>query len=152
MGFKPEVTVHEITYDDFPGLSLTAYEASLGELADMGEMPLSMNPQDAAKRFEMFEKFASYVVTWNIDHPVVRKGGACGQCGLTEGQPLPTTGEALRCLGFPFVLKLIFGWVTGMTRLSVPKELNSSDGEMKPEDLMKQLAQLQSPPKLPTRS
>lgn len=152
MGFKPPVAVHEITYEEFPGLTLTATEASLGELSDMGEMPLSMNPEDAAKRFEMFDKFASYVVTWNIEHPAPRGGGACGQCGMTEGQPLPTTGHALRCLGFPFVLKLIFGWVTGMTKLSVPKGLNSSDGEMSQEALMMKLAQLQSPPKLPTQS
>lgn len=165
MGYKPaEELPKQIVYTDLPGLEVYATTPDMGELMDVADMKLDLNAPKAQQMF-MFKMFASYVTSWNIDHPKPRKTkpadpnvpyemplGAtakdvvCARCGLAEDMPLPTTAEHMMCLRLTFILPVIFGWISGVSRVDPPRLPASNSGETKiQEEVMQQLAALQSP-------
>lgn len=151
MGWTQPETVYQIEYQEYPGLEVTTYGASIGELLQAGRMPLqggsNLSEEDAKNAFGFF---AEKIVTWNVEHPRRNiKDGVCKVCGLAPGQPLPSTVDGLLCLDFTVALKIMFGWMNHLMRVSAPKELSSSLGENEPEDLMQKLAQRASQTRLP---
>lgn len=151
MGYRPPSKHYEMEFTDHPGLEVTARGASIGELLNMSTVDIKLNNPEEAKK--VFEFFSSRVITWNVEHPEVSTmHGACPRCGMNEGQPLPSTVEGMLCLDMSFIMGIIFGWINHLMRVSVPKELNLNGGGPNLTDLTSQLAQLQSPPQLPTQS
>lgn len=157
MGYKPPVKLYDLDFSDYPGLEIFARGASLGRLLALGE--IEMNPQTLAKspelQNEVFGFFATRIAKWNMEHPEVepladgRVPDACPRCGLAEDTPMPISVESLMCLDIAFVLRLITGWMTVLTRVSVPKEESSNDGEMNSqlEAYLNRLENLASQPK-----
>lgn len=154
MGYKPNRKLYRLEFEDYPGLEITATSTSLGKLMHLASMELRLGSGiPESERTELFEFFASKIVTWNVEHPeldTTREDGTCLQCGLAEGAPLPTTLEGILCLDLTFTMSIIIGWMTTLTKASLPKGMSLKNGGIVPEDLMKQLGELQSPPKLPT--
>lgn len=159
MGYKPAVnTAKKFTYDDFPGLEIYADMPSMGDLMDVADLRVNMNDADD-KRMRAFDMFASYIKTWNIEHPTPRKfkvikisdteqqvTDQCARCGLAEDEPMPTTGDAMLCLPMPFIMPVFFGWLSSVSRVDPTKYMNFGNGESNiQEELMKRLAILQSP-------
>lgn len=148
MGYQPKVKLHELVYTDYPGLELYARGASLGTLLELGQ--IRMTPDMPTElRDKVFGFFATRVAKWNMEHPEIepladgRVPAECQRCGLAEGTPMPISMESLMCLDIGFVFSLIVGWMSVLTRVSLPKEMSSSDGEM--SSLMDQhLSQLES--------
>lgn len=137
--YTPASKIYNVSYEDFPGLLIKCKSSTLGEIRALGQS----GNVDSQNQF-----FASRIVSWNMGHPPLKVTDAvvCPMCSLAESSPLPVTAEALLCLDFDFLLALIAGYMSAVTRVSVPKGLNLNLGETAQEDLMRQLAQLQNPP------
>jgi hypothetical protein len=158
MGYKPVVNAGtKFTFDDYPGLEIYADAPTMGDLMDIGDIKLNMNDTQE-KRIRAFDMFASYIKTWNIDHPTPKKtkdelinerptgNVVCARCGLAEDMPLPTTAEHMMCLPLKFIMSIFFGWLSTVSRVDPMKYLNLNDGGNNFQgDLMKQLAELQNP-------
>lgn len=143
MGFKPPTKHYEIVVEDYPGLEVTARSAPLGEMMDASALSTDIfKAKTEAEKLAVFEFFVDKLITWNIDHPDTKNGEPCKRCGLTPDMPLPTTVDGMLCLDMDFVMKIIFGWMGAVTRLSVPKGMSMPSGANGPEDLMMKLAQL----------
>lgn len=140
--YTPASKIYNVSYEDFPGLHIKCKSSTLGELRSLGQSG-SVDNQNAF--------FASRIISWNIGHPPLKSDDAvvCPVCSLAESSPLPVTADAMLCLDLDFLLALIAGYMSAVTRVSVPKGLSLNLGEKAQEDLMSQLAQLQSPPTLP---
>jgi len=156
MGYKPQRKIYELEFTDYPGLEIKATSTSLGKLMHLSDMKLNLNEPDAAKRLEVFSVFSGCVVEWNMEHPELTEDNKqpdsmqCKDCALVEGDPLPSTVKGMMCLELGFMMSLIFGWMTAVSRVSVPKELSLSDGGRNiQEELMKQLGQHQNLSTLP---
>lgn len=155
MGFKPERKTFELVFEDYPGLEAIARGGSMGQLLEMENLKVTVNEPDPTKKMAVFQFMADRLVTWNMEHPDVDTDkpteDPCPHCGMTAGQPMPTTVNAMMCLELEMVMGIFFGWIFAVARVSLPKGLNLNDGEMNtPEDLMNQLGKLQSLGKLPT--
>ena len=156
MGYRPQETHYEIDFPAMPGLELTMRAASIGEMIEAGKMPLTLNAQ-REDQLKMFDVFSENLVGWNVEHPdrpirniqvdetTWRDVRTCKRCGMEPGMPLPTTVDGLMCLDFGFFLKLMFGWMEGIMKVSVPKGMPLSNGNGSPEDLMTRLAEQASP-------
>lgn len=155
MGYRPGFKTYNIDFTDFPGLTLTTYGASVGELMDLAAMQPKLNEPDPAKRDAIFTYFATRLVTWNMEHPDLitpTEDALCGRCGLAPGQLMPTTVASIRCLELSFFMSLVFGWMSAVAQVSGPKGLSSSNGENPLADMMMQLAQQQNPLTSPEQS
>lgn len=163
MGYQPTRKLYNLQFEDFPGLEVAAKGTSLGKLMHLASLNLQINEPDEAKRMEVFEIFAGQLVSWNIDHPeidnlddlteVPTAGGSmmvCSQCKVQPGAPMPCTLESLLCLELDFIMKIIVGWMGAIARVSVPKELNLSNGGSNIEEAMMRLVQHQNLSTLPT--
>jgi len=157
MGYKPgKEKALRITYADFDGLEVYATTPPMGELMDIADQKLNMNAA-ADQRMRVFDTFAKYIKTWNIEHPeptsVKREPRynapdevVCARCGLAEDMPLPTTGDAMLCLPMNFIMPVFFGWLTSVSRVDPTKYLPTSSGEKNSHtDLMKMLGEMQNP-------
>jgi hypothetical protein len=137
MGYKPKSKLYDLEFSDYPGLEVFARGASLGKLLDLGT--IQMTPQEMAQnpalRDEVFGFFVTRIAQWNMEHPEIepmpdgRVPAECQRCGLAEGTPMPISLESLLCLDIAFVLALMTGWMVVLTRVSLPKEMSSNDGE-----------------------
>ncbi len=164
-GYKPKKQLHNVTYNQYPGLLISSKGTTIGKLQQLAGMKMTVNEQDQEKVAYVFRFFTGRVITWNLLHPEVEPlepgdegfnpddpDEVCSVCGLQEGDLLPTTTEALYCLELSFVLSLIFGWMAAIASASDPKGLSSSNGEMRtPETqvqdlLMSKLAEMQNLP------
>ena len=163
MGYKPIKKLYNLQFEDFPGLEVAATGTSLGKLMHLSSLRVNMNEEDEEKRMEVFKFFAGQLVKWNIDHPEIENldelkevptaGGSmmvCAQCAVQPGAPMPCTVESLMCLELSFIMKIIFGWMGAIARVSVPKELSLSDGGKNIEEAMMRLVQHQNLSTLPT--
>lgn len=132
MGYRPQRKQFNLTFEDFPGLEVSATAASLGELDEIENAQ-----KDASKRMFVFETFIRHLVSWNVEDE--------------HGEAVPTNMEGLRSLDMDFVMAIIAGWVTSVARASLPKGLNLNSGAMNTlgADAMKTLEMLQNPTKLP---
>lgn len=163
MGYRPQETHYQIEFPDMPGLEVTMRSASVGEMIEAGSMPLTLNAsrKDQLKIFELLEE---KLVTWNVDHPdrplrtvqvdehTTRQTNMCKVCGMEPGMPLPSNMDGIMCLGLDFILKVMFGWMEGIMKVSVPKGPTSSNGNPTTQDLMKKLAEQANPLMSPTPS
>lgn len=152
MGYKPLGKIYNLEFADFPGLEVSAKACTLAELTYVSQLTPDVREKDPEKRLELFHFFVGKLLSWNIEHPETNTpGGACANCGLTEGQPMPTTVDSVLCLELSLVMAIIVGWVLAQARVSVPKELNLNSGgnDTLTENVMKELEKLQNPPTLP---
>lgn len=155
MGFKPTTNTYELVFDDMPGLEVTARGGSMAELLEMESLKVTINEPDPKKKLAVFEFLSSRIITWNMDHPDTNKVDGewqpCTKCGLVPDAPLPSTVEHMMCLELSTIMSVFFGWIFAVARLSLPKGMSSNDGGLNiQEELMKELANLQSPGTSPT--
>jgi hypothetical protein len=162
-GYKPTGKKYNVTYRQYPGLTITAKGTTIGKLQKLMSLKMTVNEENKEKVDYVFRFFVGRVMTWNLVHPEIdfedegtqeaydrahdeMVEPVCPVCGMTEGQPLPTTVEALYCLELEFILSLIFGWMAVIASVSDPKEPNSNSGEMTihTQELMTRLAEMQS--------
>lgn len=151
MGYQPPRKVYSVEFERHPGLEMSCYGASIGELLDTSDLKFRVNVSPEEQR-KLFEFFQSRLVTWNVEHPEcpLDNDGNCARCGMKPGNMLPTTVEGMFCLDISFVMDLIMGWMTAVVQVSLPKGMNSLSGAPNiPEEVMSQLASLQSLPTLP---
>lgn len=147
MGYKPEPKQYQVEFEKHPGLEMSCYGATIGELLDTSNLQFNMGMDEESKR-KVFDFFQSRLITWNVEHPDCRmdEDGNCVRCGIKPGNPLPTTTEGMFCLELTFVMDLIMGWMTAIVQVSLPKGMNFSNGVPGiPEEVMNQLANLQNP-------
>lgn len=155
MGYKPEASFYELVFEDMPGLEVTARGGSMAELIEMETLKVTINESDPKKKLAVFEFLSSRIITWNMEHPDTKKVKGewqpCAKCGLLPDAPLPSTVDHMMCLELKTIMGVFFGWIFSVARLSLPKGMNLSDGGPNiQEELMNQLAKLQSPGTLPT--
>ena len=158
MGYQPGKKLYNLQFEDFPGLEVAATGTSLGKLMHVSTTPLDLNQQDEEKRMEIFNFFAERLVKWNIEHPALEEIASeeldgikvCAHCLLPEGAPMPCTATSLLCLELDFVMRIIFGWVGAISRVSIPKELLLNGGGRNIEEEMMKLVQHQNLSTLPT--
>jgi hypothetical protein len=151
-GYQPLKKIYNLTFVQYPGLEISIGSTSLGKLIEISQVQLKINSKDENERLAVFRFFADKLKSWNIMHPEIDANAAiCDKCGLSEGAPLPATMQGIMCLDLDFVMDIIIGWMTAVSRVSDPKGENSNNGEMSiPEDMMTKLGMLQNPMKLPT--
>lgn len=144
MGYKPQRKTYTLEYTQYPGLVITAGSPELGKVLSPESFTINMTAADPATRIQAFKTFTDHVVTWNIEHPDTDDGNACPRCGLAPDQLMPTTVEMLSCLDVSFVIDILMGWVTTVSRVSLPKGLSMTDGTTDIGTLMRQLGELQN--------
>lgn len=159
MGYKPVVKTYVLEFADYPGLEIRTEGATLDELDGMSAMNIDLMHKDKEKRLELFVFFADKLIGWDMDHPIVKGGGACKRCGLLEDAALLPVFESMLCLPMDMAVAIVIGWATTISRVSLPKGLSSpgggTNGPSMPlpdgmtDEIMRQLEQLQSPMKLP---
>lgn len=156
MGYQPSRKLYNLQFEDYPGLEVSAAGTSLGRLMHLSSLNVQINEQDEEKRMEVFKFFAGQLVSWNMEHPtleeteVIEGETVCANCNVAEGAPMPCTLESLLCLELSFIMKIIFGWMSAIARVSIPKELTLSDGGKNIEEAMMRLVQHQNLSTLPT--
>jgi hypothetical protein len=166
-GYKPMGKIYDLAFEDHPGLEVRCKGASLGELNKVRELEPNMNEPDEKKRLAVFGFFEKKVISWNIVHPEVSEPSeidekVCARCALKEDDELPISVHHMQCLELSFIMQIIIGWVFAVARVSIPKDMNLSNGapigqgSPLPDGLVKaittQLENLQNPSKLPELS
>lgn len=163
MGYQPSKKLYNLMFEDFPGLEVVAAGTSLGKLMHLSSLDIQINEPDEEKRMYVFKFFAGQLVKWNVDHPEIDtlddleevpegEGSkmVCRLCKCMPGAPMPCTVASLLCLELSFIMRIIFGWMSAIARVSVPKELSLSAGGNNIEEAMMRLVQHQNLSTLPT--
>ena len=70
MGFKPQVKLYNLEFNDYPGLEIYARGASLGRLLELGQIELAPNMNEEL-RDQVFGFFATRIAQWNMEHPEI---------------------------------------------------------------------------------
>jgi hypothetical protein len=159
MGYRPSHKTYLIEIEEYPGLEVRSASTSLGKLMDVltSSTEIKEMTMDQAHNHPAFRTFTDAVISWNIEHPAITlagtdtptavdllDGAACPICGLREGDPVPPTVAGLFCLDLDFVMDLILGWVTALTRVSQGKAMSTKNGGSPQQDLMSQLGEAAS--------
>lgn len=164
MGYKPVKQHYRISFEDRPGLEVTAKSVPLGKMNYISTLKVDHQEADEAKRMELFSVLTQYIVSWNIDHPepdeFVENTLNCAMCGLKEDDPLPVAVKNMQCLEIELVSAILSGWMFAIARASIPKEMRSNSGGMNgpsiplsdgmTEETTRLLERLQNPVTLPT--
>lgn len=155
MGFKPSKKHYQLVFEgDLEGLEVVARGTSMGKLIELSKMDIKVGvtAEEQEKALSIFQEFETCLVTWNVDHPELRKGtdgkvpDTCIQCGLAEGDSLPSTLAGMMCLDFDFVIDIILAWMSAIARVSDPKGLNlNGGGKSSLEEAMSNLGSKASP-------
>jgi hypothetical protein len=143
-GYKPAKRTCNIEYTQYPGLTIVTDFPSIGESLAPESYQVDMTAATEEERLAAFAMFMRHVITWNILHPDTSDGQACPVCGLMPDQMMPTVMKSLKCLETPFVIDIVIGWAKSIMSVSLPKEMNSSNGMPNIDSLMKVLGELQS--------
>jgi len=156
MGYRPSHKTYLIEIEEYPGLEIRSASTSLGRLMDVltSSTEIKELTVEQAHNHPAFRTFTDAIISWNIEHPAISltdtdtptavdllDGVACPVCGLREGQPVPATVAGLFCLDLDFVMDLILGWVTALTRVSAGKAQSMKNGGTPQQDLMSQLGE-----------
>jgi hypothetical protein len=138
MLYRPTRKTYNLAFEDFPGIEITALSASLKEIDSVETLNQDTSRPEKERRMVLFQLFADKLVSWNVAHP-------------DTGEALPPTLDGLLELDLEFIMPLIIGWVTTITRASLPKGMNSSNGANASlsEESMRLLEKLQNQVKLP---
>ncbi len=163
MGYKPTKKFYTLEFPEYPGLEVTVKGVSVGKMIDVSDMTLDLSKPNREEKTKLFSLFAKKITSWNVEHPepeevkgrVLDEGGAiqvCAKCGIAEGEPLPSTAEAMECLDVDFILPIILGWFSQQATVSPGKGQSLNAGERITEEAMRQLNVLQSQSRLPQPS
>lgn len=163
MGYKPVKQLYNISFEDRPGLVVTAKSVSLGKMNYISTLNVDHRETDKAKRMELFQVLTNYIVSWNIVHPEPDEEeegtNICAVCGLHEDQDMPVAVKYMECLEIELVSAILSGWMLTIARASIPKEMRSNNGGMNgpsiplsdgmTEETTRLLERLQNPTTLP---
>lgn len=112
MGYEYAPPTYKLSFEDHPGLEVTARAVELGDYLDF----VAILEQDGLSKENVqtiFEKFASFLTSWNLER---------------GGQPVPLKVESLYRLDIKFVREIIDGWREGMEGGDGPLEQSSDAG------------------------
>lgn len=158
MGYKPVRKFYTLEFPEYPGLEITVKGVSIGKLVEISDITLDLSKPERADKLKVFGVFARKITSWNVDHPEPEEFydqderpdcRVCAKCGLAEGEPLPTTPEAMECLDVDFIMPIIFGWFRQQASVSPGKGQSSNGGDRITQEAMKQLDALQNQSRLP---
>lgn len=144
MGYKPPAQHIELHLAAYPGLEVTMASATVGELFAMGDMPANIMKASESERETLLAFFGDRVIAWNMEHPDTRNNAACNRCGLVGGEALPPNSASFNCLDFSLVAAIIGGWMFGIVKVSIPKELNTMNGMQSPEEILQMISMEQN--------
>ena len=155
---KVPAQIYNVTFADIPDLKIKCKGTSIAKLQWLQSQNVNVNkPQESM--YPVFDFLLGRVIEWNLEHPDiedeedVKADGTCVHCGKdpNSGEYLPITRQSLICQGMSFFARLAFGYIFAVSRVSVPKEMSLNGGvESIQEEAMRRLAEMQSPPTLPT--
>lgn len=152
MGYKPggKGKLYNVVFEDKPGLVLVCRGTKLAKLFQMQGLKINLNEVDEEKKLAAFKFFSDRIVRWNMEHPDLEEDeenieGVCVFCGQEPGSEMVPSVQSLLCLELGEVMGLIFGYMSAMASVSIPKEMNSNSGETTTQEaVMRRLAQEQS--------
>lgn len=161
MGYRPEHRIYSIEFEGYPGLLVRSRSISLGKLMSVlsSADDIKGMSTEEAQRHPAFVSFADALVEWNVDHPELEPSDTpptalelldgpsevCPTCGLKPGDPLSASLAGLFCLDLDFVMDMIMGWVTALTRVSQGKAPSLTNGGSAQQETMTRLGALASP-------
>lgn len=97
MGYRRNRKTYKLTFEEFPGLQVTARSIPVGDLLEILQLAGEMGKNPSTEQVEqLFARFAAQIEEWNYEDE--------------GGQPLKPTVETLMGEEMDFVLKLINGW------------------------------------------
>lgn len=155
MGYKPPKTRFTLVFPEHPELEITVKGVSVGKLIEVSDMSLDLSQPKKEDKLKVFSLFAKKISSWNVDHPEPEEATGdntklvCARCGLEEGDPLPSTAEAMECLDIDFIMPIILGWFSQQASVSPGKGQSSNGGDRITQEATRQLSALQSQSKLP---
>lgn len=128
MGYRHEAKVYKLTFEDYPGLEVTAKSVSTGRLMKLMRMAVRLNDkadggdlteQDADAVDALFTGFSKALVGWNLEDE--------------DGEPVPPTRDGIEEQEFDFMLGVINSWIE--TVAGTPGDLgkDSNSGQRFPE-------------------
>jgi hypothetical protein len=114
-GYEAEAKVLVLTFEDHPGLEVTARSPSTGGLLDLQEAAEEAASVDGLRK--LFRMFAGYLADWNVTR---------------DGEPVPASYEGLLSLDPGFVRAVTDGFIGAVTGIPGPLRLASSGGGSTP--------------------
>lgn len=116
MGYRRSRKTYHITYEEFPGLEIDMRSVPVGDLLDVLQLTADMGKQPTkAQMRKLFSAFTEQIVSWTYEDE--------------DGKPLPPAVETLMAEDdFGFVVKLITGWVRGVTGQQDPTAGSEASG------------------------
>lgn len=147
MGYRRPKHVYKLVFEDedMGGLEVRTTSPSLGqflELAKLAELdvsdPTAVTSSDLEQVRELFEMFAEYLVSWNLEDE--------------GGQPVPSDLSGLMLQDIGFIMRIILAWMKAIAGVSGPKERPSSGGGPFPEGSLPMEPLSASPPSSSTPS
>jgi hypothetical protein len=144
MSFKAIRSVYNLTFQNYPGLHVKMRSSLLGEIE-------RFNVPDAgtANQLDQFKFFAKKLISWDLMHSDIEPDDngvipdVCPNCGLREGELMPTTLQSIRCLEPPFAMAIINGYLAQVAQPD-PKVSSAPNSGATPETL-RRLAERQNP-------
>ena len=107
MGYRRSPKVYQLSYEQFPGLEITARSVPVGELLDILKLADSMAAEPSQQKIaKLFKWFADKIIAWNYEDE--------------DGKPLEPTLKTLQGEEFDFIIALITGWVKAISSAAVP--------------------------------
>jgi len=121
VGYRPQLKLHKLTFEDHPGLEVTVRAPTVdGYLKLTGlSSALTGDRPDPSKAAEMFERLAAHLVSWNVEDE--------------QGNPVPVTFDGVSTQELGFILQIVTGWVSAIADVAPPLPPGSSGGATSPE-------------------
>lgn len=126
MGFTPEDTAFNLTFDDpkLAGFEVRCTDMSIGEFKQLARASSlatksDYNEEELKELNSIFELFAKHLSSWNLEVP--------------KGNPIPPTNEGIDSQPTSFILRIIGGWLQAVVGIGNPLGLSSNDIKPSPE-------------------
>lgn len=116
MGYKRNRKLYKLVFDqdtDYPGLEVVVGTVSMGQLITMRTGKKNDDGKDGV--LASVELLADRMISWNLEDE--------------EGQPVPTTLEAILSEDDDMVLNIISRWTDAISGVKAPLQQSSPSGE-----------------------
>lgn len=114
-GYRRERRVYNLTFEQYPGLTVRARSCSTETFLKITELEGQEITIDVAR--EQLHLFAEHLLSWNL---------------LDEetGEPVPATPDAVLAEDFDFVTHLQLAWIEAVSGVAAPLAQPSEDGSL----------------------
>jgi hypothetical protein len=111
-GYRKQRTVYNLTFENHPGLEISAGSLTTGQTMDLWKARADTTPEGTE---DMLRMFADSLQSWNLE--------------TEEGEPVPMDFKGLQTQELPFVLQLVDAWTTALAGTSAELGKDSTSGE-----------------------